>query len=361
MTISPEIQGDQRTTARQLWSEWRGEIAACLRERFAGWRDDRTFMRLDIAPDEIALARVGAQGVQILARATPGEHGFGSLAAAIPDARTILDRTRDVVIRFGQPSILRLYLDLPYASPSLLRKAVTFELEQVSPIGPDRLYFDFATTKVNAQAKIELRAIKRVVVDEAVALCHASKLGVAAIVFEGDDHEADWRAFPVDRFSFLRRQWARAGAGILAGVAVLLFVAVLAAVTLRGAEEDGLLLTQLADVNEQASVVHRLQQKIRDLHTQIEFPAAQKRAPLLVDVLAQLTKALPDGTWLTEFAIKDGRVHVRGFSKSASDLIGDIDQSPTFANAQFSAPLEGAQDGTERFDLTFDVKQAVRP
>ncbi|MGA7676315.1 MAG: PilN domain-containing protein [Rhizomicrobium sp.] len=359
MTTYPEIAGRLRAVAAQLWAEWQSELSAFLREKFAGrWSGNREFVRLEMGADEIALDLVGAHGVRPLGRASAAD--IGNLALAMPEARAVLDKAGDVVIQFPRQSVLHLQLELPAASQTILRKAVAFELEQLSPIGSDKLYFDFSATKAPSTARIELRAIKREVVDEAVTLCHASNLGVSGIFFEADDREADWRAFPIDWPAFLRRQWARRGALCLGAAALFLLVAVLFAVNMRGATEASQMLTQLEAVNEQAAVVHRMQRDIRDLHTQIEFPAAQKTAPLLLDVLSQVTKALPDGTWLTEFEIKDGKAHIRGFSKSPSDLIGDIDQSPYLANAQFGAPLEGAQDGTERFDLSFDVKPAVR-
>jgi general secretion pathway protein L len=362
MTTYPEINGSWGTIAVQLWAEWLTEFNRFLHEKFGGrWRDDRKFVRLDMGTDEIALNLVAADGVTPLARVARGQAEIGSLIPVMPEARAILEKTRDVAIQFPRQSVLRLQLNLPSASRAILRKAVAFELEQLSPIRPDKLYFDIFVTKTPSSARIELRAIKRVVVDEAITLCHASSLGVSGIFFETDTREADWSAFPIDWPSVLRRQWARTGVAVSGMAAFLLFVAVLFASTLRVTEQAGAMLAQLDAVNEQAAVVHRLQQDIRDLHTQIEFPAAQKRERLLVDILSQVTKALPEGTWLTEFEVKDGKTHIRGFSKSPSDLIGDIDQSPYFANAQFSAPLEGAQDGTERFDLSFDVKGAAQP
>ncbi len=361
MTMHSEITGGLRAVAAQLWAEWRVEISALLREKFTGrWGDDREFVILDMNADEIVLNLANAQGSRILERISR-QRDAGGLVFSAPEARAVLDNAGDVVIRFPQQSALHLQLGLPIASRAILRKAVTFELEQLSPIGPDKLYFDFLTTKMGSEARIELRAIKRADVDRAVALCHASGLGVGGILFLNDAREACWRDFPVDRAAFLRRQWARHGAAVLGGAALLLIIAVLFAYALRGAEQASLMLDQLEAANEQAAVVHRLQQNIRDLRTQIEFPAAQKRAHLLVDVLSQVSKSLPDDTWLTEFEIKDGKAHIRGFSKSPSDLIGDIDQSPYFANALFSAPLEGAQNGTERFDLSFDVKGGAQP
>jgi general secretion pathway protein L len=363
MTTPHPTAADLRATAAVLLAEWRRELAAWWREAVARRvRDDREYLRFDFAADAIALTRVNTDGEQLLERLPRLDAvELGSIAAGMPRVRALLQRTRDVAVRFPRASVLHLDLDLPAASRATLRQAASFELARLSPIKPDQLYFDVAAASMGAKALVTLRAIKRAEVDEAVALCHASGLRVGAIEFEADPRDADWRAYPVDRFALLRFFWLRRGAVVLAAAVLLLLAAVLFGLYLRGASEDNALFSQLVAMNDQLALVHRMQQDASDLRMQIEFPATQKRAPLLLDILAQVTKALPDGTWLTEFAYKDGTAHIQGYSKSPSDLIGDIDQSPYFANAQFEAPLVGAQDGSERFDMTFDVKSARRP
>jgi general secretion pathway protein L len=360
MTAYPDLTGDWRTIALELCREWRREIAAVLRGWLGtSWRDDRQYLRLSIGDDELALERVGAEGVQSVARILlAGERRLASLRTSLPEAQAVLDRARDIVLRFPRRSVLRLSLELPAASRANLRKAAAFELEQLSPIAPDKLYFDLDVTQNGPLARVELRAIKRSEVDDARALCHAAKLGVGAIAFEGDRREADWRAFPVDPLAWLRRHWRLRGAAIAAVAAALLLAGLLGAFALRNAAELDALQARLQDADLQLASLHRMERNISDLRTQIEFPAAQKRAPLVIGVLAELSRVLPDGTWLTEFGIKDGRAHMRGLSRAPADLIAAIDQSPRFTNAQFSAPLEGAQNGSERFELTFDVKGA---
>ncbi|MDE2184067.1 MAG: PilN domain-containing protein [Alphaproteobacteria bacterium] len=351
---------DLRAVAVTLLAEWRAELAVVLREKFAGrLRDDRQHLCIDMGADEIVLARVNAGGEQVIARAPRA--ACHDTIAATPQARTALNGTRNVVLRFPRSSVLHLDLELPAASGATLRQAAAFELERLCPIRPDQLYFDCASVRSGRVARVGLRAVMRAEVDKAVALCRASGLGVGSIRFEGDPRAADPRVFPIDRNAFLRLWWLRYGAFALGVAAIVLLAALLTGIYLRGAAEDDQLMTQLVSMDEQVAAVHRMQRDVRDLRTQIEFPAAQKRAPLLLDVLAQVTDALPDGTWLTELQIKGGKAHISGLSKSPSDLIGAIGRRPLFSNAQFGAPLEGAQNGTERFDLSFDVKPVGRP
>lgn len=363
MSTPNPTAADFRATAAVLLAEWWSEFAAWWDEIVSRrLRDDREYLRLDFADDEIVLVCVNDEGERPLGRVPRSEAAeLGSIAAAMPLVQKQLRRTRDVAVRFARTDVLYLDLDLPAASRAILRQAAGFELARLSPIKPDQLYFDVVVAPAGAEAPVKLRAIKRAEVDEAMALCRASGLRVGAVEFEADPQDADWRAYPVERSAFLHFFWLRRGGVVLAAALLLLLAAALFGLFLREAAEGDALLSQLAAMNDQVALVHRMQQDTSDLRTQIEFPAAQKRAPLLLDMLAQVTKTLPDGTWLTEFSYKDGKVHIQGLSKSPSDLIGDIDQSPSFANAQFEAPLVGAQEGTERFELTFDVKFARRP
>jgi Tfp pilus assembly protein PilN len=182
-------------------------------------------------------------------------------------------------------------------------------------------------------------------------------LSVGAIGFEGDAREADRRYFPVDTRASLRLRWRRHSILFLAALVGTLFVLLLIAAYWRGSAQGDFLSDQVEAASARAGVVHHLKRDIRDTRTEIEFPLAQKRAPAVIEILSQVTQILPSGTWLTEFAFNDNKVHVQGFSNAPSDLIALIDKSPYFADAQFESSLQSAQDNAEHFDLSFNLKK----
>ncbi len=48
-----------------------------------------------------------------------------------------------------------------------------------------------------------------------------------------------------------------------------------------------------------------------------------------------------------------GELHIQGYSHAAAELIGRLDHSGHFSDAQFAAPLvRNDPDGTDRIDLT---------
>ncbi|HEY3779323.1 MAG TPA: PilN domain-containing protein [Rhizomicrobium sp.] len=350
-----------RDVASELLSEWRSELARFAREMLASpLARGGEFVVLAVAAEQVRVKLAAGSSVREVGVADAvGTAASGEISALLAASEDVPRGTKDVALELPEDEVLRRRFELPAARRSTLARAVPFELERLSPIEADRLYCDFVVLdpgKAKKNAELELRIVKRSTVDSAMALARAAGLRVGAIRFEGDSREADWRSFPVDRGAWLRlkwRQWNVVGLGLLA---IVLAIAVVFAAYLRGAAAADALSAEVDDASSRAAVVHHLTHEIADVRAQIEFPLAQKRGPLLLTILAEVTRVLPDGTWLTEFQLDGGKVHIQGLSKSASDVVADIDRSPMFANAQFMAPLQNAQNGNERFDLSFDVK-----
>jgi general secretion pathway protein L len=363
-TFSDSV-GQFRGLASDLLSEWRRELARFARELLAGpLARGGELVLLHVEPEQVRVDLVaGEQAFEVGRASGAGETSARELSSLLAGSELVPRGTTDVVVELPDGEVLRRRFELPTAGRATLARAVPFELERLSPIEADRLYYDFSvleSPKAKKQAELELRIVKRTTVDSAIALARAAGLRVGAIRFEGDSREADWRSFPLDRGAWLRLKWRQWNVLALVALALVLGIVVVFAAYLRGAAAADALATEVGSAGDRAAVVHHLVHEIADVRAQIEFPLAQKRAPFVLAMLSELTRLLPDGTWITEFELDGGKVHIQGFSKSASDVVGEIDRSPMFANAQFMAPLQSAQNGNERFDLSFDVKAAHR-
>lgn len=64
--------------------------------------------------------------------------------------------------------------------------------------------------------------------------------------------------------------------------------------------------------------------------------------PLVVLVMEQLARILPDDTFLREVQFGEGKVEIAGVSGNATRLVGMLERSPTFSRATFSAPTTHA-------------------
>ena len=71
-----------------------------------------------------------------------------------------------------------------------------------------------------------------------------------------------------------------------------------------------------------------------------------------LQVLATLTSALPDGTWLSDLALKSGDLTIDGQSTNAARLIGLLSAVPDLRDPNFTAPVTRTADGkADQFSL----------
>lgn len=86
---------------------------------------------------------------------------------------------------------------------------------------------------------------------------------------------------------------------------------------------------------------------------------AMKTETGILDVWDELSRILPDHTFLTEIRMTEGTVALSGFSTDAAHLVRIIDQSPLFSGASLtSAITPDANEHKDRFSLQFKLRSA---
>lgn len=78
--------------------------------------------------------------------------------------------------------------------------------------------------------------------------------------------------------------------------------------------------------------------------------------PLVVLVMEQLARILPDDTFLREISFGEGKIEIAGVSADATRLIVLLERSPTFTRATFSAPTtHSANEPGDQFHIQAQV------
>ena len=343
-----------RDAVAALFRAWRAEIAQLAREHLP---TEPAASELEIVLEEggLVVTHLEPKGAVLLGRIGDDDQAQATLARLIARAGLV---GKDVTLRASDALVFRPSIKLPWARRRTLKAALGYELERLTPIEPEALYFDFTVQGRDAetnQARVSLRIVHRSAIDEALRLCHGAGLSVGVIAFGADERPADIASFPLDRPAWLRAQWRRYGTAALAGLAALLLMAVLFAGYERGEAANDALAASVDDAMMRASVVEHMQNRINSAGREVASLVGKREGPLFVGALAELSRLLPDGTWLTELHLEDGKFRADGYSKDASALIATVDRSGVFTNAQFSAPLvRNPGDGTDRFELTFE-------
>ena len=274
-----------------------------------------------------------------------------------------IDRTSTPVsVRVAPELTLSRSVKLPAAAAENLAEILGFEMERLTPFRASDVYYRYYVRSEDRQSRqlhVQLALVQRRAVDGALGALEdwdleplSNEVGDGAgqreITTGEGALELDFRSA-----QFKERSWSGVNTLLLGVNAVLLAVAVaLPLWSQRG--ELGELENEFEQAKSGAEVAQGLEAEIDRLRGASDFLARHAvERPITVAVLDELSAALPDSTWLFRFEIKNKQVRLQGTSGSASALIGILEESPQFRDANFSSPVvrEGST-GKERFNLT---------
>jgi len=320
--------------------------------------------RIPRGGDAAALQNAGHAAIARLPRAPYG-------GAAGPPA---------VVVSLPRGEVLRKQFTLPAAVERDLKQTLAYDLDRHTPFKPDELYFD-AVVIARDQAKSEIRvdwaAARRTVVDQAVRQAQAFGAGVAAVTPEITDAQgpATRRRSRLDLLTAEARpdhSWWRRWQlwAPLAAIALLLLAAIVLPLWQKRAYTMALLrVTGEARVQAEASSALRaqLEQQAADYN----FALGKKYAyPSALQVLDDVTKLMPDDTWITQYEVKSAtkgkepyrEMMLKGESANAGQLVSLLEDSHEFLDAAPRSPTMKVQPGPgEIFDFSARVKPLPAP
>ena len=88
-----------------------------------------------------------------------------------------------------------------------------------------------------------------------------------------------------------------------------------------------------------------------------EFRGQKQDGAGIVEVLAELTRTLPDTAWVTDVHVKREEIAIAGFAASAPELIGLIDRSNLFEAVAFASPVVRApRENADRYNISFRLR-----
>lgn len=345
---------------------WRGELAALLPERLRRRREVRPDVIVDLAGGTATLHRPTPAGLVEIGRVAAREGGDGraEVAALIGRRR---GGVRRAALRLGRGQALRRQVELPAAARESLRETLGYELDRITPLPAEELYFDHRLLGLDESGqmlRIELAAAERRKVDAARRTLEGWGLAVervgldpgtgdAAMVFDlgapdpGSGHD----------------RGSRRAAVLLSSLAVALLVAS-AVLPLAGKRADAEALGASAERGRRAvAELERIRLETEGIVAKASFVPGRKAArPAAVEILLEVTRVVPDGSWLSQLRISGPELRIAGFSPTASALLERVEASPLFQAARFQSPTtRDAQAAVERFEILAEIVERPPP
>jgi general secretion pathway protein L len=253
--------------------------------------------------------------------------------------------------------VLRRVLVLPLAAEGRLRDVLAHEIDRQTPFAVEQVTFEARVLERDTaarQLRAELLVWPRAGLDAALAQLGPLGASLAGVDVRGPDGEPlgvnllppERRHAAVDR----ARQWHLL---LIAGTVVALLAAMwLVRDNRRAALAE--LQAQVDASQVEVREVRRLRNGLQARSAAASFLARNRAGePTMLELLAELTRRIPDDTSLEKLAVSEGKIVLIGQSRQAPALVGllqdsTIIHSPALAGAVQKDP----RTGLDRFNLT---------
>jgi general secretion pathway protein L len=345
-----------------FWSWWTHALASWLplrvRELF-GLARERLQLRVDGDNLRLTLER-GESSREIGQVPWAPEEGALDDPLAPLLAQRIAELPRWLVLPAAAG--LRRPLQLPAAAADRLRDVLAFEIDRQTPFAAADVHYDARVTGRRGDGQIE---VELVVVPAKAMEAALARLGPLAPTLTGVDMAAaDGRGVGVNLLAGVQRHrrvdpwlaWNLA----LAAVALIATAAGLWQILAnRESAADGF-EREVAQRADQARGVAASKKQLLDLVEGMAFlQAIRAGRPTTVEVLDELSKRLPDTTYLEKLSIEDERILLIGLSSEASSLVQRLEGSPLWRAPALTGALQpDPRSGRDRFTLTAELAVA---
>jgi general secretion pathway protein L len=268
---------------------------------------------------------------------------------------------RDLALTLPPARVLRKTLTLPLATEENLRQVLEFQMEQHTPFPAGKLYFGYqvvARDFEHGQLSVEFAATPREGVEAAIKILSGLALPVRA-VFAADMLAAGnlVNLLPVGLGkapSVLRH-------GANPWLATLVVLLALTAVVMPLVIKREAVVQLLPWVEKGKKAAETVDTVRRELAARVDkhnyLLEKRQSTPTVIQALEELTRVLPDDTWVQTLDIKGKELQIQGETASSVRLIGLFEQSSMFREASFRSPLtKGQSSGTERYQLALQIR-----
>ena len=321
---------------------------------------DASVLELEITPSQIVfrhrsgddsdeLGNIGRDAGRDSHGAQQGAHS-GQREAVTALVHGLRPEKTRCVVRVADSLKLKKTVRLPLAAEENLRQVLAFEMERHTPFHADDVYFDYrlkARDPRERKLDVDLTVVQKPVVDEALGVIADWEPAFAPAAGLDDDGEL---AFLPQRYR------APTTKGLNRALIILNLIALGAAALIPIYQQERYIdiLQERADRARAAAMESvAVQDRIQALEQRRALFQGAKSGPSTVELLEELTRVIPDGTWLHRLDFKNGEVQFQGLSDAASALIGVVESSPMFREARFGSPItRDARSGKERFHIS---------
>ena len=352
MTRCRPAKSNDRVMIGQFFRWWSGQLSALFPFSIGGdggrWLD----VSIDAERVRATLSDNRERVLMDVARTQQAE-----LQAELSRVVAALDPTRvRCRIWIAASEVLGREVELPMAAEENLREVLSFEMARKTPFRAQDVHFDaLITERDSARRMLKLQlnvAPHRVLENVTTALQDWSLQAIPSADAARVAQRNGQAVFAFQSGSFARRSYS--GRNLALGSLAIVLSAVCAWLPLSAQQRTSEQLEiQIQRARIEASQAMVLRDEFDAVQHASTFLAdAQAARPAMVQVLDELTRVLPDTTFLSRLQIDGEEVNLHGSSQAASELIAILEQLALLKAVRFASPVtRDARSGGERFHI----------
>jgi general secretion pathway protein L len=282
---------------------------------------------------------------------------------ALLEKHDVLEAPRFLLL--DQADVLRKELSLPAAAESNLQQVLAFEMDRQTPFRAADVYYTWrirGKDMESGQIHVELIVVPRKSIDSALEALSVRGLAAGGVDVADDGGTLGINLLPPEkRFRSISPQ-TRLNF-IFAAAALVLLIMVMAQSLQYRASRVSDLESAIAEVQDEAKRVQRLREQVAETSEAASFLTRHRaESPMAIELLADVTKILPDDTYLDRLVLSQDGVLMQGKSSNSQQLIEVVNKSEAFDDAAFrgSTRLDAAS-GLEIFEINAQVASVGAP
>jgi len=249
-----------------------------------------------------------------------------------------------VVEKFTDKYTLNLYMDSKLVSTSLVRSEDTLK-EKIYENKPDDVIF-------LGHEYVDVNDLDN---DDMYVECwEESKQSLGAAL--------NGLSECLNRFNVLKVKGKRhipqyALTGILVSL-ILAFIFILPGIFKNKKEQSILAIdAKLEELYPEVMISNRLRDEINSvLEVTNKINEVIRNKSRRIDLLAELTRAIPDDTWVKQLSIKNGGFAIEGVGLSGAKVLTLLEHSPRIDNVSFTSSVTKDKIGKEKFKIKGNIK-----
>ncbi|MCE9550770.1 MAG: PilN domain-containing protein [Betaproteobacteria bacterium] len=359
----PRFTFDKNSPLGHFWRWWSGELIALVPQRLRqSSANAANGLLIEVTPQVVILHRwlQGSLTEQGRVDRQSGDHDTQGIAFHALFSK-LHKHDEQVALWLTDAQCLAKQIELPLAAAKNLRQVLGFEMDRHTPYKAEQVYFDFRVLRVDNQKNrlaVKLVVVPRSEMDGSLDLLEhwgasANAAYVASVAPNGDDINL----MPAERNTAQTSKLRAINPGLL----LLTLTLAMAAITIPIWQKREAVIALLPIVDrakQQARETDVLRREQERLAAEYNFMLDKKQAvPPLVILLEELSRLLPDDTWVQQLNLKGKELQIQGETGSSSKLIALIESTRILHDANFRSPLtKGNMPNSERYHLVAEIK-----